>query len=127
MSTVLIYNATVWKWNRVNADFTVAMGELGRAEPDCFVLVTNGFIIKVSESGEVAPSFDEFETVVNAHGRLLLPGLTGKANFWHDSIVHSLYYIKLFDHFQRCVQTLTYMLRCLAKVNTLLISPIVIL
>ena len=77
MTAVLIYNATVWKWTSVRTDFTVSPGELGRAEPNCFVTLKNGFLTTVSNSNEAIPSFDQFGTVINAHGRLLLPGLTG--------------------------------------------------
>lgn len=80
MTTALIYNATVWKWNSINSDLTVSAGELGRAERNCFVTLKNGFLTTVSNSNEAVPSFDQFGTVVNAHGRLLLPGLTGSHN-----------------------------------------------
>jgi len=80
MTTALIYNATVWKWNSVNSDFTISAGELGRAEPNCFVTLKNGFVTTVSSSNEAVPSFGLFGTVLNAHGRLLLPGLTGSHN-----------------------------------------------
>ncbi len=79
MSTTLIYNATVWRWNEVSSNFSVATeGSLGRAEKNCFVTTRNGFIVEVSEPDQILPPIEAFDTVVDAMGHLLIPGLIGQ-------------------------------------------------
>ncbi len=81
MSSILIYNVTVWQWNVVSTDYTVSGGDLGCSVPNSFVTVNNGFITKVSSQGEDVPNFEDFGTVIDGHGRLLLPGLIGTVSF----------------------------------------------
>lgn len=78
MSRTLIYNATVWHWNDFNSFSVTNDGPLGRVETNCFVTTKNGFIVDVSKPDQSVSPFEIYDTVVNAMGRLLIPGLVGE-------------------------------------------------
>ena len=77
MSSTIIFNVAVWKWN-AEARCPIQGSDVGDAVPNCYVCIRNGFITKVSDSGDVIPSLEDFDTAVDGNGRLLLPGLMGK-------------------------------------------------
>lgn len=116
MSTTLIYNATVWRWNEVSSDFSVTTeGSLGRAEQNCFVTTRNGFIVEVSEPDQSLPPIEAFDTVIGAKGHLLIPGLIGQLSFSHAFFAPILWRAY---HFHCYTQTRTYMFQFSAKANT---------
>jgi imidazolonepropionase-like amidohydrolase len=74
--STLIYNASVWQWKDAQS-YTENAEELGFAVGNCYVITEGGFIQHVSAPNEEPPSKENFEVIVNARGRLVLPGLIG--------------------------------------------------
>jgi imidazolonepropionase-like amidohydrolase len=72
----LIFNATVWVWEGHVMALTAA-DRLGNARTRAYVIVERGIVRYVSQSDEALPASEEFHTIINANGRLLLPGLVG--------------------------------------------------
>lgn len=72
----LIYNATVWKWGADPMDIKEKK-QLGGVQHNAFVTTLGGVVQHVSESGEQPPPLDDFDSVINANGGLVLPGLMG--------------------------------------------------
>lgn len=78
MSSTLIYNADVWLW-----DAALEGQHFGFVRQNAFMVMKNGFITRISESSEECPSMESFDVIINAHGRLVLPGLIGTSLLAH--------------------------------------------
>jgi imidazolonepropionase-like amidohydrolase len=77
MTSVLIVNASIWKWNDLsNQEIS------GHVEQNSWITMKNGRITEVGGSTP-APSYDVFDKVIDVKGKLLLPGLIGETKFNH--------------------------------------------
>jgi imidazolonepropionase-like amidohydrolase len=74
--STLIYNASIWQWKDARS-YSEDSEELGFAVQNYFITTEGGFIKYVSAPNEEPPAKESFEVVVNAQGRLVLPGLIG--------------------------------------------------
>jgi predicted amidohydrolase YtcJ len=96
MSRVLIYNASVWQW-RAPSKLLVGDEDLGYVLQGCRVTIENGFFTSVSSGcSQAAPSFEGYDTVIDAKQQLLLPGLID-AHIHVAMLGESQYFVHLQD------------------------------
>lgn len=88
MSSTIIFNVSVWKWN-ADAAIPIRGSVVGSAVPNCFVCTHNGFITKVSNSDDEVPSLEDFDIAIDGKGRLLLTGLMGNHEYQYNPKVLS--------------------------------------
>mmetsp|Transcript_22235 Transcript_22235/g.49480 ORF Transcript_22235/g.49480 Transcript_22235/m.49480 type:complete len:193 (+) Transcript_22235:74-652(+) len=96
MSRVLIYNASVWQW-KAPSTLLVEDEDLGHIRHSCLVTIENGFFASVSEWSGATPSFEGYDTVIDARQQLLLPGLID-AHIHVAMLGESQYFV----HLQHC-------------------------
>lgn len=75
MSRVLVKNAALWQWDDDRCDNydDSSCRRSGRVSSPSHLLIENGSIRSISR--DLPPSSEEFDTVVDAAGGLVLPGL----------------------------------------------------
>lgn len=92
--SLIIINALAWRWNKKNIEkitdpsllCDLYFGKnfpLGQPEKNCYIKIHSGYISEIGSMELLPPMINNFDTILDAKGSLVVPGLVGLFEIIH--------------------------------------------